>query len=166
MNLANKLCLTVLISTLVGNSAQYAIDPTSDRVQFGGLSHLKPGLKVRMTQAFSELLKNDLLQYGVSYVNWDLNIPREGMIPINSWPVSIDVFYNKLRYEPFKVDFSQAALNYTHMVMDDAAVVYLKLPVIEHWAAAFDYSLNGPIAINNVGAMQMEFGDLTAIVTS
>ena len=73
MNLANKLCLALLSTSLLSTSvASIPIDPTSDDVQFGGLAHLKPGLKVRMTQSFSELIKNDLLQYGVSYVNWDM----------------------------------------------------------------------------------------------
>ena len=49
--------------------------------------------------------------------------------------------------------------------MDGAAVVYLRMPVVEHWAAAFDYDYSGWL-INDRGAMQMEFRDLTAIVTS
>ena len=50
MNLANKLCAAVLSTSLFNNYADATpIDPTSDTVQFGGLSHLKPGLKVRMT---------------------------------------------------------------------------------------------------------------------
>ena len=54
------------------------IDPTGD-VQFGGMSFHKPGLKVRMTQSLSDLLKENLLQYGVAYMNWDLSIPQQGV---------------------------------------------------------------------------------------
>ena len=36
-------------------------DPTSDTQQFGGMKAHKPGLKVRMTQAFSDLIKENLL---------------------------------------------------------------------------------------------------------
>ena len=52
MNLPSKLLLAVTLSMLVSPSLQF-VDPTSDTVQFGGLSMHKPGLKVRVTQAFS-----------------------------------------------------------------------------------------------------------------
>ena len=75
MNLIFKM-LMAMIALLVMPSEQQSImiDPTGD-VQFGGMSYHKPGLKVRMTQALSDLIKVNLLQYGVSYVNWDLSIP-------------------------------------------------------------------------------------------
>ena len=93
-------------------------------------------------------------------------MPKEGNFYIASFPIYADFNYRNLRYEPFKVDFSKAALNYTHMLVDHAAVVYLRMPIIEHWAAAFDYSFKANAAPESYGAMQMEFRDLTAVMTS
>lgn len=76
LNLPRKLFLTLsfvaMMLTMNTAQANIMIDPTSDSVQFGGLANHKPGLKLRMTQAVSELVKENLLQYGVAYMNWDL----------------------------------------------------------------------------------------------
>ena len=57
LNLPGKLFLTIALSMLVGPSVQDMIDPTSDSVQFGGMANHKPGLKLRMTQAVSDMVK-------------------------------------------------------------------------------------------------------------
>jgi len=98
-------------------ASQYK-DPTSETVQFGGLTGHKPGLKVRMTQAVSDLVKENLLQYGMAYLNYDMKIPEQGIYHISSFPLYTDVHYSNLKYEPMKLDVSTAALNYTHMVVD------------------------------------------------
>lgn len=64
MRLVSKLLLAMALSILVMPSVQQSImvDPTGP-IQFGGLSYHKPGLKVRVTQALSDLIKTNLLQY-------------------------------------------------------------------------------------------------------
>ena len=87
MNLLRKSLLMVIVmatALLVAPSQQQTggrgrvpADPTSTNgVQFGGLANTNPGLKIRMTQSLSDLVKHNLLQYGVSYMNWDLDIPE------------------------------------------------------------------------------------------
>ena len=139
--LPRKLLLAVVALSMLCTSAvaNIAIDPTSDTVQFGGLANKKPGLKLRMTQAVSDLVKENLLQYGVAYMNWDLKLKKKGMYPIRSFPVYTDFYYNNLVYDPFKIDLSNAALNFTHMAIDDKAVVYMELPVVRSWRVMFDY---------------------------
>ena len=88
-------------------------------------------MKVRITQALSDLIKTNLLQYGVAYLNFDLKIPREGVYTIDSFPVYTDVHYSNLNYSPFQLDIEKATLNYTHMVVDEEPVVYMELPVVE-----------------------------------
>ena len=49
-----------------------------------------------MTQALSDLIKHNLLQYGVTYMNWDLDIPKEGVRHISAFPVYTDIHYSNL----------------------------------------------------------------------
>ena len=75
----------------------------------------------------------------MAYMNFDLKIPTNGIYHISSFPLYTDVHSSNLQYDPFKLDIERAALNYTHMIVDNAAVVYLELPAIKHWRVAFDY---------------------------
>ena len=61
------------------------------------------------------------------------------MVEINSFPLYTDFHYSKLWYEPFSLDIERAALNYTHMVIDDAPVIYIELPALKHWSFGFHY---------------------------
>lgn len=42
-------------------------------------------------------------------------------------------------HDQFKLDISRAAFNFTHMAVDNAAVVYLELPVVKRFNIIFDY---------------------------
>ena len=139
MKLSNAIILLILALITAPISAYVPIDPTSDDEQFGGLKVHKPGLKVRMTQAFSDMIKKNLLQYGTAYLNWDLQWKRQGTKRINTFPIYTDVHYRNLKWDPFKIDIEKAQLNYTHMVVDDTPVVYMEVPAIKHWTIAFDY---------------------------
>ena len=75
MNHPSKLFLAVTLSMLASPSLQQ-VDPTSDTVQFGGLSMHKPGLKVRVTNAFSEMVRENLLQYGNAYFTYDFKMEK------------------------------------------------------------------------------------------
>ena len=57
-----------------------------------------------MTQAVSDLVKQNLLQYGTAYLNWDLNWAKKGLVEIKSFPIYTDVYYNKLTHDPLKID--------------------------------------------------------------
>lgn len=162
-----KVCqlLTIMACVLAaGTLAANFKDPTSENTQFGGLQGHKPGLKVRVTQAVSDLVKKNLIQYGMAYLNYDMKIPTEGIYKISSFPLYTDVHYSKLEHDPFLIDVQNAALNYTHMVVDDAAVVFLELPAIKHWRVAFDYVYHYLLTFD--GRFEFDFNDLSAIVTS
>lgn len=100
----------------------------------------------------------------MAYLNFDMKIPEEGVYHISSFPLYTDVHYSNVKYDPFKLDIEKAALNYTHMVVDEAAVVYLELPAIKHWRVAFDYVFSYFFTFN--GRFEFDFRDLSAIVTS
>lgn len=72
-------------------------------------------------------------------MNWDLEIAREGKQEINAFPIYTDFYYNDLVYDPFKLDITSAALNFTHMAVDGDAVIYLEMPLIKSWKIMFDY---------------------------
>ena len=168
LNLPRKLFLTLsfvaMMLTMNTAQANIMIDPTSDSVQFGGLANHKPGLKLRMTQAVSELVKENLLQYGVAYMNWDLQLKKNGMIPIRAFPLFTDFHYYDLVYDPFKLDLDRAALNFTHMAIDGKPVVYLELPVVKSWRIMFDYYYK--YLFGHSGTMEIDFFDTKAIFTT
>jgi len=100
----------------------------------------------------------------MAYLNFDLKIPEHGIYHISSFPLYTDVHYSNLVSDPFKLDIERAALNYTHMIVDEAAVVYLELPVVKHWRIAFDYVYSYILTFD--GRFEFDFRDLSAIVTS
>ena len=73
----SKILVAVTTTAMLVAPALGFTDPTSDTISFGGINH-KPGLKVRMTQSFSDLVQDNLLAYGVSYFNYDLDFHRQG----------------------------------------------------------------------------------------
>lgn len=164
-NLPRGLFLATAVTMLVGHSlAAMPMDPTSDGIQFGGLSMHKPGLKVRATQAVSDMIKENLLQYGQAYMNFDLNLEETGIYEVNTFPIYTDVYYKNLHYDPFQLDLERATLNFTHMAIDDAAVVYMEMPAVRHWRLAFDYLFS--IIFQHKGHMELDFKNTGAIVTT
>ena len=153
----------VVAALLIAPSLQYS-DPTSKHANFGGLSGYKPGLKLRMTQAVSDLVKENLLTYGVSYMNWDMHMAESGVEPIASFPIYTDVHYSNLKYDPFILDIDNAFLNFTHMLIDDKAVIYTELPALKHWNVAFEYYFK--MLFTFAGNMDIAFKDAEAICTT
>ena len=166
LNLPGKLFLTMALSMLIAPSVQdIMVDPTSDTVQFGGMANHKPGLKLRMTQSVSDMVKENLLQYGVAYMNWDLKIKKEGVQSINAFPVITDFYYHDLIYDPFKLDLTNACLNFTNMAVDEKAVVYMELPMIKSWKVQFDYWYKY-MFMSHYGKMEIDLIDTFAVVTT
>ena len=58
---SKQLVLSLILSLMIAPSLSALVDPTSDTEQFGGMKSKKPGLKLRMTQAVSDMVKRDLL---------------------------------------------------------------------------------------------------------
>lgn len=104
------------------------------------------------------MVKENLLQYGVAYMNWDLKIPEEGKYEVRSFPVYTDFYYYDMVYDPFKIDISKAALNFTHMAIDEKAVVYMELPVIKSWKVMFEYYYK-LLFMGHRGKMEIDFYD-------
>ena len=97
-------------------------------------------------------------------MNWDLKIKKEGKVPVRSFPAYLDFYYYDLVYDPFKIDISNAAMNFTHMAIDEKAVVYMELPVVKSWRVMFDYYYK--YLFKHSGKMEIDFYDTQAIVTS
>ena len=97
-------------------------------------------------------------------MNWDLDWSKKGAIEIASFPVYADVFYSELVHDPLKINIENAALNYTHMIVDDAPVVYAEIPVIKHWSLSFHYLYK--LLWWHEGDMMLEVNDMHAICTT
>ena len=104
-----------------------------DGVMFGGLTSKKPGLKLRVTQALSDMIKKDLLSYGSAYLNYDMNWPKIGTYKVKFFPFFFDFHWFNLRTDPFLIDIEKFSFNFTQMKKDDADVIYFRIPMVKNW---------------------------------
>lgn len=90
-------------------------DPFHHGDTFGGLSNLHPSMKIRMAQGVTEMIKDHIAQYAVSYVNTDYHLKPEGGFSAHYWPFIFDFNYENLRHHALKVDFSQFHFDYDYL---------------------------------------------------
>ena len=120
----------------------YHNGPYTDDSVMGGLRAHRPGLKVRVTQRMTELIKTHLFDYGVEYINYDHTWEKEGWLAVDFFPFFINAHYNNLVHDPIKLDLENFNLNFTHMASDNEPVVYMQMPLIKEWHLAFDYDFS------------------------
>ena len=97
-------------------------------------------------------------------MNWDINAAKQGTIKFDTFPIYTDIYYRGLRTDPFLIDIEKAALNYTHMVVDNDPVVYAQIPLIKHWSVGFHYLYK--MLWWHEGDMKIEFNNMNAIATA
>jgi hypothetical protein len=86
------------------------------------------------------------------------------MIPINMFPLFIDFHYHNLVHDPISIDMSAFLFNFTHMAVDDAPVIYMRLPMVSDWAYKFDYNFKW-LGIPFGGEMKVKAGAVDALTT-
>jgi hypothetical protein len=119
-------------------------------------------MKMRITQALSDMIKKNLLQYGQTYLNWDMQWPESGSYPIKFFPFYTNFKWLNLRTDPLLLDIVQFSFNFTTMAKDNEEVVYFRIPVVKKWAIYFDYDYR--YMFRYQGSMAIEFHDLEATV--
>ena len=129
---------------------------------FGGLKTKKPGLKVRLTQALSDMIKKDLLNYGTAYLNFDIKWPETGIYSVKFFPFYFDFTWFNLRTDPLLVNVDRFAFNFTKMAKDNTDVVFVEIPVVESWRVYFDYDFW--YIFHFTGQMSIEFSNLQAVL--
>ena len=67
------ICALFALNTLAQQSGlqQLIENPFKHEDKFGGLSGLKPSVRVRLAQGVIEMLRDNLGDYGRSYINYD-----------------------------------------------------------------------------------------------
>lgn len=146
------LCSVLYASTALAQQSSYEnmysppINPRTkkdfswkDGVLYGGLQSKKPGLKVRLTQTLSEIIKKDLLSYGSAFLNYDMNLPELGTYKVKLFPFYTDFHWYNLRTDPFLIDIEEFSFNFTQMKKSKEDVVYFRIPMIKSWNIYFDY---------------------------
>ena len=139
--------------------------PYENEHVFGGLQIHKPGLKVRLAQNLSELIKKDVAVYGREFLNFDYKIPPRGVKYIRSFPFYLNLHYQDLAHDPISIDMEKFAFNFTRMVKDDEAVVYLSIPMIEEWNTTFSYNYKFLGMVNREGTATIGIRNLNALAT-
>ena len=169
------LCSVLYASTALAQQSSYEnmysppINPRTkkdfswkDGVLYGGLQSKKPGLKVRLTQTLSEIIKKDLLSYGSAFLNYDMNLPELGTYKVKLFPFYTDFHWYNLRTDPFLIDIEEFSFNFTQMKKSKEDVVYFRIPMIKSWNVYFDYDFT--YIFHQSGSMSLTFHDLDAVV--
>lgn len=90
--------MTRLLSILAAVTSAYDtidIKPQDDiffngKESYGGLQSVHPGLKIRISQGLTDVLQQNLVAYGMTYINLYFNLAdQNGQIQINFWPMRL-----------------------------------------------------------------------------
>lgn len=101
---------------------------------------MKPGLKVRLSETLTDMVRQDLLSYGTAYLNFDYQHKSDGMIRVSLFPIFIDFFYHNLTHDKISLDMHNLKFLFTHMASDSKPVVYTRLPMVRDWSYNFKYA--------------------------
>ena len=118
---------------------------------------------MRLTQTLSDMIKKDLLNYGTTYLNFDVKWSETGLYKLKFFPFYINFHWFNLRTDPVLVDVNKFAFNFTQMRRDDEDVVYFRVPVVKSWQVYFDYDFW--YIFHFVGSMSVEFHNLDALIS-
>ena len=78
----------------------------SGKEKFGGLTTVNPGLKIRIAQGLTDILQQNLILYGMTYLNIQESDLEEHNFFINIWPLNLDLRWHNIIREPVQIDFS------------------------------------------------------------
>jgi len=117
-----------------------------------------------MAEGLTSMIKENLLQYGQSYLNFDYQHATKGKIEVNAFPFFVDFYYKNLKHDPIKLDMQAFRFNFTHMEVDNEPVVYMRLPLIENWGYRFNYKYS-LFGIGFGGEMEIDAKNIDAVVT-
>ena len=139
--------------------------PWEDEHIFGGLKEHKPGLKVRLAQNLSKLIKDNLLIYGQEYLNFDYKMRSAGVYKMRTFPFYMNIHFWDLHHSPISIDMEKFNFNFTHMVIDDEPVVYMQIPLIKEWDISFSYKYKHLGFIPAKGDVTISFRNVNALGT-
>lgn len=94
-----------------------------------------------MAQGVSTMFRDNLANYGRSYLNYGFQLKDHGGWGINAWPFVLNFQYINLKHAPIQIDMSNFTFNYTHMRNDQTPVVFMQLPLIKDWSYTLDYKM-------------------------
>ena len=85
------------------------------------------------------MVKQNLLDYGRAYLNFEAQINPTGQLPLTWWPLHFTLGYSNWAHDPIQLDFTDAKFDFTKMKRDHEHVLFIELPLIDYWKVAFDY---------------------------
>jgi len=119
------ICLSVFAQQPNGDQGwEVPENPFHQSEKYGGLN-MRPSLKVRVAQGVSEMFRDNLANYGRSYLNSDFKLKTHGDWGINWNPIVFYFEYMNLRHTPIQIDMSNFTFNYTTMKTDNTPVIFM-----------------------------------------
>jgi len=113
----------------------------NDEQTYGGLwtQGVFPGLKMRISRGFVDLVHKNLLEYGASYINYAYKFKKNGEFHLNVFPLNFDFKYDNLEHDRIQLDLNQFHFDFIHSPKDGTPVVYMQLPMVDSFGYRFDY---------------------------
>lgn len=159
--------LLVLVTALASAQKDFEVpeieDPFFDgKEQYGGLTTVNPGLKIRLSQGLTDILQQNLVLYGMTYLNLHLNVGEEGKFFINVWPLNLEFNVYEVIQEPVQIDFSSFLFQFTESPLSGDPVVMLAAPIIKNWAYTMKYVLK-IFGFQDTGNIRLSAANATAM---
>ena len=105
-----------------------------------------PGFNIMIGQSILNLMRQNLVEYGAAYVNFDYQYNTKGGYDIGLFPFRTNFKYFNLVHDPISFDLNSFDFNFTKSVsgpMSDRVatpVITFKFPLVRRFAAEFDYN--------------------------
>lgn len=111
------------------------------------------------------MIRENLLSYGASYLNYGYEFSKiERVFSFNLFPFQLNGIVYDVTHDPIRFDLSKFAFNFTSMAVDNKPVVFVVLPLIEHFKASFNYKYKCGL-IKGDGRMDLELNNTSALAT-
>jgi hypothetical protein len=97
-------------------------DKISDEKSSGGVESLykyNPGIRVRLAKGLIDMVHENLLEYGNTYLNFDYAFQKAGEYKFNHFPLFVHFKYSNLRHDPISFNMTNAALQFLSSGVSD-----------------------------------------------
>jgi hypothetical protein len=92
---------------------------------------VNPGLKIRISQGVTDILQQNLILYGMTYLDLTLGLGEGGSWFLRVWPINFELRYFNVIQEPVQIDFSTFLFKFTESpFFTDESVIMMAAPLI------------------------------------
>lgn len=79
------------------------------------------------------MIRQNILEYGVAYLNYDYKFDKEGKFEFNIFPLYGTFYYSNFEHDQIRLDLNKFAFNFTTMARDGKEVLFVAMPLIQQF---------------------------------